>query len=65
MRCPSSFNADTHGHLVLDPAWTQTSVVQQVEAQSRVGRYALARCVQKANALTLIVWKKYALTLSI
>jgi len=60
MRCPSSFSADMHGHLVLRVAWALTSVVQQVEAQLRIGRYALTCCVQKANALTLIVWKKYA-----
>ena len=55
----------THGRLVLRAAWALTSVVQQIEAQSRVGRYALARCVQKRNALTLVVWKKYALTLCV
>jgi len=65
MPCPSSFSADTQGRLVLLAAWVLTSVVQQVEAQSRVGRYALARCVQKGNALTLVVWKKYALTLCV
>jgi len=65
MQCPSLFSADTQDRLVLRTAGTLTSVVQLVEAQSHVGRYTLMHCVQKANALTLIVWKKHALALII
>jgi len=54
--------AHTYGHLLLGAVWVLTSVVQKVEAQPHVGRYTLARCIQKANTLTMVIRKKYALT---
>jgi len=65
MQYPSSFSTYIHGRLILRVARALTGVVLQVEAQSHVRRYALARCVQKATALTFIIWKKYALALVI
>ena len=52
----------THGRVVLGVAWEMTNIIRKVEVQSRVGRYDLARSVQKTNALAIIVRKKYALT---